>query len=354
MAARRAYRQGDLCGLREALRGEALRRGFVRAGFTTAEPLGETAERRWGRWLAAGRAGVMRWLARERPRRLHPRDLLAEARSILVVAAGYYAGDHGDPDAEGQGEPAGKVARYAWGRDYHGLMRRRLAGLGRWLASAAPAYGYAASVRARAVCDSAPVDERALAVRAGLGFIGKNTLVLDPAGGSWTLLGALLTSIPFEPDEPIEGTCGGCRRCLEACPTQAFVGPYELDPRRCISYRTIEAGAAGARGGRDGATGTEPDGGWRAGWAFGCDVCQEVCPFNRRPFPLSLPELAAAEGIGPWLRREHLAGLRTEEELGRRWGRTPIVRPGLKALRDNLARLGSKTKRARSPRKGAA
>jgi epoxyqueuosine reductase len=373
---------------RERLRAEALRLGFSRCGFTTAEPLGEAADRRWRQWLAEGRAGAMTYLERELPRRTHPRDILPEARTAVVVIAGYYDGNHdevrsaeemrnaecgvwnqtrnpkseirnkseiqssndtnreqNDPTAGMSGDDSafriphsafGKVARYAWGRDYHDVMRGRLAELGAWLAGEAKAGGLvegAADVVCRPCVDSAPLDERALAARAGLGFIGKNTLLLTPDGGSWALIGVLLTSLDLPPDAPLppapEHSCGNCRRCIEACPTGAIDAPYRVDPRRCISYLTIEQKEAIPK----------PLAEKMRGWAFGCDICQEVCPFNARPLDRLLPELAASEGVGPWFDEAMLAETPTGKAFERRWGHTPLARPGRKGMRRNLDAL---------------
>jgi epoxyqueuosine reductase len=329
--------------LRERIRARALESGFARAGFTTADPLGVAAARRWARWLALGRAGTMTYLERAAPRRTHPRDLLPAARTALAVAAGYYGGDHGDPPpcAEGASDAPGargKIARYAWGRDYHLVLRERLEALGGWIAGAAAEAGLAEKIEWRACVDSAPLDERALAARAGLGFIGKNTLLIAPKGGSWSVLGVLLLSLELPPDAPLRSaaaSCGPCRRCLEACPPQAFTGPWQLDPRRCISYRTIELRPPREPAVEDEADPAQP----RAGWAFGCDVCQEVCPFNAAPLGRMLPELAAAQGAGAWLTRAMLDAIPSGKAFQRRFGHTPLARPGLRALRRNLDAL---------------
>lgn len=314
----------QLEGFREAIRAEALARGFSRAGFTTAEPLDEATQRRWARWLERDVAGEMTYLTRPTPRRTHPRDLMEEARGIIVVAAGYYQGDH--PEARA-GEASGKIARYAWGEDYHAVLRARLGELGAWIGREAAGHGWPEPVVWRAVTDSAPLDEQALAVRAGLGFFGKNTLLLDPSGGSWTLLAELLISIPFPPDAPqTPGQCGGCRKCLDACPTGALTGPYEMDPRLCTSYLTIEQ------------RGPIPEAlaGKLEGWAFGCDLCQEVCPFNGAPMARLLPEFEAARGAGPVADERLWEGIESKKAFGRRWAASPISRPGLQGMRRNV------------------
>lgn len=263
----------------------------------------------------------MNYLRREHPRRTHPQDLLPEAQSVIVVTAAYYDGDH-DPTRN-----AGKVARYAWGKDYHSTLREKLNELGAWIKSRAADYGVVGPVLHRGHTDSAPLDERSLAVRAGLGFIGKNTLLLHPEHGSWSLLGVLLTSVPFSSDEASGGTCGSCRKCLEACPTDAFDGPYELDPRRCTSYLTIEqsdpiAPELAAK---------------MSGWAFGCDICQEVCPLNAKPLTLRLSDLRAENGVGPHVTEEIWSGIESKKAFVRRWEHTPLSRPGLDSMKRNLA-----------------
>jgi epoxyqueuosine reductase len=304
---------------REAIRARGLDLGFSRVGFTTADPLDDATQRRWRRWLDRDVAGEMDYLRRPSPRRTHPRDLLPEARSVIVVAAGYYQGDHA--------EPMGKIARYAWGEDYHHVLRDRLGELARWIEAEAPRRGCAEKIRWRAFTDSAPLDERALAVRAGLGFFGKNTLLLDSRQGSWMLLAELLVSLPLPPDEAQPaGQCGACRKCLDACPTDAFTGPYEMDPRRCTSYLTIEQ------------RGPIPDEviPKLKGWAFGCDICQEVCPFNATPLARRLPQFAPDRGAGPNADERLWEGIDSKKAFTRKWAKSPLSRPGLEGMRRNL------------------
>lgn len=321
--------QTPLTGFRERARTQALAFGLSRCGFTTADPLSPDVERRWRRWLAEDKAGAMGYLTRPTPRRTHPRDLLPEARTAIVVLAGYHDGCHLAPPSP----PAGKIARYAWGRDYHLVLRERLERLAAWIEAEARAIGMLDAgepFTARPCVDSAPLDERALAVRAGLGFIGKNTLLLTPDAGSYGLIGVLLISLALPPDPPLKpsptATCGSCRRCIDVCPTAALEGPWRLDPRRCTSYLTIEQ--------RDAIP--PPLAARMQGWAFGCDLCQEVCPFNERPLARLLPELAADAGAGPWLTGTMLEAEPGVKAFARRWAHTPLARPGLKGLRRNL------------------
>jgi epoxyqueuosine reductase len=204
------------------------------------------------------------------------------------------------------------VARYARGDDYHAVLRARLKQLDHWLRERAPG-----SLN-RPVVDTAPLLERDFARRAGLGWIGKNTMLLDRAHGSYLVLGALLTQAELAPDPPHEAEhCGTCTACLDACPTQAFVGPHVLDARRCISYLTIELRGPIPEGLRPGV----------GDWAFGCDVCQEVCPWNRHA--------DAAPGLGALDLAEALA--LDEEGFRRLFGQTALSRAGREGLARNAA-----------------
>jgi epoxyqueuosine reductase len=209
-------------------------------------------------WLDAGRAGTMGYLARGRAKRLDPRRVLPGARSVVAVGLNYFQG----LDAPGPRH----VARYAWGDDYHEVMAPRLRALLDDLVAAAP------ETSGRVYVDTGPLLERDLAARAGLGWIGKNTMLLHPALGSYFFLGIVLTTAELEPDPLLPDRCGTCTRCLDACPTGAFAAPYVLDARRCISYLTVEHRGAIPGELREG----------MGGLAFGCDVCQDVCPWNRR------------------------------------------------------------------------
>lgn len=240
------------------LKDEAMRAGFDLSGVAAAQP--GLGYERLTEWLSAGKHGEMNYMASRAEARRDPNHVLEGVRSLLVVACGYRTREPAPP-RDGQG----RVARYAWGRDYHDVVFDRLKEVGRRLEQKVE------GVRFRPAVDSAPVMERDYARLAGLGWFGKNTLLINPKIGSWFFLGALLTDLDLEPDAPFESDhCGTCVRCLEACPTQAFDGPRQLDPRRCISYLTIEH-----RGVIDDTLKAK-----MADWVFGCDVCQEVCPWN--------------------------------------------------------------------------
>jgi epoxyqueuosine reductase len=252
------------------LKSWALEEGFDRAGVAAlaAAAHGEA----FVRWVARGDLAGMAYLERRLEVRLEPAAVLPGASSALCVALQYHP-------LSGEREPAGdlwpRVARYARGRDYHDIMGTGLRRLAARIGAAFP------GVASRAYVDTGPVLERDLAARAGLGVVGKNTNLLHRQGGSWFLLGELFLTLDLSPDAPLTDLCGRCTRCLDACPTGALPEPYRLDSRRCISYWTIEHRgelplAARALVGD---------------WVFGCDVCQEVCPWNHRPEGAAHPEL---------------------------------------------------------------
>jgi len=236
-------------------------------GFASARPGPHNAFLR--EWLARGHAGEMAWLARRVEERIDPRRLLPGARTLVAVGLAY-------------GGPADAVpglARYAGGEDYHRVLGDRLDAYGAGLAVLAEEAG-AGPLRLRRYVDTGPVLERSAAAAAGLGWIGKNTCLIDRELGSHVFLGVLLTDLDLPPDEPEPDHCGSCRACLDACPTGAFPEPYVLDGSRCLAYTTIELREAVPEDLR------EPQG---ARW-FGCDTCQDVCPWNGGPARTSLPD----------------------------------------------------------------
>ena len=271
--------------LTDALKLRAGELGFLLAGACPAvSPQGLP---RLDEWLARGYAGDMAYLEQRRAAYDHPRHVLEGVRSLLMLGLPYRTADP-VPAAPGEG----RVARYAWGEaDYHDILRQRLHELADYLRQLAP------DALTRCNVDTAPLLEREFAQLAGLGWIGKNTLLLNRQAGSYFFLAALLTDQELHYDAPhASDHCGTCTACLEACPTAAFPQPYVLDASRCISYLTIEL---------KGAVPVDLRGGV-GDWLFGCDVCQEVCPWNRdkTPPPVRGRVASAASGAG-LLRQEH-------------------------------------------------
>ena len=303
----------------ELLTGWATEAGFDRAGVASLEPrvpAGSSFLRRLERGLFAS----MAWLARRPRRRIVPASLLDGARSVLCVALHYHPLD-GEPEPRGDLWP--RVARYARGDDYHPLMERRLRALAARIREAFPGSG------ARFYVDTGPVLERDLAARAGLGAVAKNTQLLDRSG-SWFLLGELFLTLDLEPSEPLaEDLCGDCRRCLDACPTGALPAPWVLDAGRCISYWTIEH-----RG--DVPEEARPLVG---DWVFGCDICQEVCPWNEHRAAPATRERSGAFSLPPHRAELDLQALLAlpEDEYRARFRGSPMKRPGRSGLRRNAA-----------------
>jgi len=250
------------------VRVQALALGFDVVGVARADEPLVIEHERYRAFIERGMHGSMSYLAEhaEARRRLDTEAILPGARSVICVGRRY-----GRPAEHERHDPplARAMARYARGRDYHGFLKKRLRRLAAFIEQTAP------GERARALCDIEPVMERVWASRAGIGFVGKHGLVITPGQGSYQLLGEVVTTLALVPDTPITERCGSCTRCLDACPTDAFVAPFVLDPRRCISYLTIEQREAPADELRE-AIGEH---------LFGCDDCQQVCPFNRTAQP---------------------------------------------------------------------
>lgn len=262
-------------GVVDGLQQEAHRLGFSRLGITSAEP--PPRQDRFAQWLDQGFAGVMEnWLRRHLPLRSSPESLLPGTQSVIMLATDYDAKTVASRESSNHGQ----IARYAVGRDYHDVLRSRLNHLGGWLEHAIP------GCKTRGVVDSAPLAEREFAARAGLGWFGKNTMLIDQGAGSYFFLSGLLATVALPTHQPIEvDHCGTCTACLDICPTDALPEPRVLDATRCISALTIED-----RG--------PVEGGLRShfgNWIFGCDLCQEVCPWNRHAPGTEDPELQAIE-----------------------------------------------------------
>ena len=301
--------------LRETIRREAQRLGFARLGFVPARE--HAAAGRLRQWLDRGYAGDMQYLARRVEERGNPAKLAPWARSLILASLPY-------PRTGGPCPPGfARVSRYARGKDYHGVLKQRLRELSAFISEVVP------GAHCAPVADTGAVMEKPWGVRAGLGWQGKHTNLIDPDAGSWFFVGELLTDLDLASDVPeVTDRCGGCTRCLEACPTQAFPEPYVLDARRCISYLTIEHKTAIPEALRA-AMGDH---------LFGCDICQEVCPWNAAPAADGPGDGAFPEAALP---AAELLAL-TREEFNRRFAGTALRRTGWsRVLRNAAVALGN-------------
>ena len=294
---------------------EAQSIGFELVGISPIDP--PPHEEAFADWLRKGFGGELHYMKRTEQLRRKPRDLMPWAESVVSVGINYY-----EPLARPavSHEPRGWISRYAWGDDYHEVVRRKLDALLETIRQLAHQ-----PVQGRVFVDSGPVLERDFAGVAGIGWIGKNTHLISPRRGSWFFLGELFLNLRLAYDRPIRDRCGACNLCLKACPTAAFVGPYVLDARRCISYLTIEL----------------------KGWIprhlrplignhiFGCDICQEVCPYNAKAEPTGERAFAPRPGLhGPDL----IPLLRlSEEEFRRRFPGSPVLRAKRRGFVRNVA-----------------
>ena len=243
------------------IKARALELGFHKVGIVRAESLSAERER-LEEWLRRGYHGEMAWMARDTEQRPDPRKLFPRARSIIVAALNYYT-----PPQHENNPATGKVSRYAWGDDYHEVVGEKLRALLRWIKQQWP------EAEGKVCVDIQPLMDKAWAVRAGLGWIGKHTNLITRDYGSWIFIGELLLNFELEYDDArIEDHCGECTLCIEACPTDAIVEPYVVDSNKCISHATIESRAPQMS--TDVAASLE-------GWFYGCDICQDVCPWNR-------------------------------------------------------------------------
>ena len=298
----------------ELVKARALELGFNTAGVTDLAPVPH--RNALAEWLDRGMAGSMAYMRRQAERRAKPATIVPGATRAVVVTRNYYNPDPRTPPGSGQ------VAKYARGHDYHTALGPPLQLLSEFIAS----LGSGTTI-AQWYVDAGPVPERELAQRAGLGWIGKNTMLIDPARGSYCFLAAILTDLDLAPDPPFEADrCGSCTRCLDACPTAAFPEPRVLDARRCVSYLTIEH-----RG--EIAADLEPGLG---SWLFGCDICQDVCPWNEKFARVANDaELQLRRSLAHIPVREFEA--LDEVAFAERYGWTPLERPGLEGMRRNAA-----------------
>jgi len=306
----------------EEIRRFATTLGFTLAGVARIE---ETPEGNfYEEWLQRGYAGEMHYLERQKAARLDATTVLPGAKSVIVCALNYNT-DHPytshDPDRAW-------ISRYAWGRDYHDTLQEKLQELARWIEANAPA-------KTRTYVDTGPLTERVFARYAGIGWFGKNTCIINQRTGSWLFLGCVLTDLELTPDTPPPDRCGSCTRCLDACPTDAFVAPYVLDSRKCISYTTIELRGEIPEPEREGI----------GHHLFGCDICQDVCPWNRRAPTTEAAPFKAKDSLY-WPQLETLLGLSDDGWKDAIRG-TPLKRAKVKGLLRNLMVVAGNSRRRR-------
>jgi epoxyqueuosine reductase len=310
----------DPIALAARIKAHAAELGFTLVGITTAAPF-EPDLAHTLRWLDQGFNAGLGWMTEARTRlACQPDELLPGAQSLVVIGAAY-GGTDPTPSAREPAGPRGHVARYARGADYHDVMKARLDSLATVVREAG-----GEGSQTRVFVDSSPLPERAAAVRAGLGFVGKNTNLLTARAGSWLLLGAVLTTARLAPDAPVARDCGRCRLCLDACPTGALPEPFVLDANRCISYLTIEHRGPIPHDLRAGI----------GGHVFGCDVCQEVCPWNRADRGPGWPEFSSREEEVALPLLSDLLAL-DDAAFRERYRRTPLWRTKRRGLLRNAA-----------------
>ncbi|MCI0723433.1 MAG: tRNA epoxyqueuosine(34) reductase QueG [Acidobacteria bacterium] len=298
--------------LQAAIREKAKELGFAKIGISRAEPLDE--RNGLEAWRAAGRHGEMLWMGRNAGKRLDPRALLSEARSVISLAANYYT-----PQAHSEDPRHGKISRYAWGRDYHQVLKERMKSLAEWIGQAQP------EACGLYYCDTGPVMDKAWAHKSGLGWIGKHSNLITRDLGSWVFLGEIVLNLELDEDAEGRNYCGTCHRCIDVCPTRAIVAPYVVDARLCISYLTIELRGPIPRELR-------PLIGSRI---FGCDDCQDVCPWNRFATPCQDGDFYPDRG-------NHVPVLidlmrMTQPEFEERFRRSPVRRAKYAGFLRNVA-----------------
>lgn len=286
--------------------------GFHKVGIAAVEGIEAKDTQRLQAWMAMGYHADMEWMAN--PKRQDVSLLMPEVRSLICVALNYYTSDQ-----RPEGEEYAKISRYGWGRDYHKLLHKKLKQLATWLESGGE------GIQARYYADTGPVQDKVWAQKAGIGWIAKNGNVITREYGSWVFLGEVLTNIELESDRPATQHCGTCTRCMQACPTDAITEPFVIDANRCIAYHTIENRAE---------TLPEKVKSHLHGWVAGCDICQDVCPWNQRFAQITdVTDFQAYPGnIAPKL--VELAQI-TDEEWDRKFPASALRRIKPKMLRRN-------------------
>jgi epoxyqueuosine reductase len=319
---------GQRTHITQAIKREASRLGFDGCGISRAERLDDEAQILES-WLNAGMHGSMGWMERNFEKRIDPTKLVPGAKSVISLIESYY-----QPMERSSLPDTAKISRYAWGEDYHYVLKEKLFSLYNWLDESV------GGISGRAFVDSAPVMDKAWAQRSGLGWIGKHTNVLNRSMGSYFFIGEIIVDLELDHDDHAEDHCGSCTRCIDACPTDAIYQPYAVDARKCISYLTIEN--------RDHeiAEVFEPH---LEKWVFGCDICQEVCPWNKFKRVTSEPRYMPRDGmLDTTLDQYEELDI---EEFRERFRRTPVKRAKYEGLLRNVkaAKRGARLTPPASP-----
>lgn len=292
---------------------EAARLGFMHCGISKAEFLEKEASA-LEKWLQNEQHGKMKYMENHFDKRLDPRLLVEGAKSVVSLLLNYFPSDR-------QEEGVPKISKYAYGKDYHFVIREKLFELVNSLRSGI------GDINGRVFVDSAPVMDKAWAKRSGLGWMGKNTNIINPRTGSFFFIAELIIDLELEPDGPIKDYCGACTKCIDACPTEAIVSPYVLDASKCISYLTIELKESIPEHFRSSMD----------NWVFGCDVCQDVCPWNRFSSPHSEPLFNPGNNLLGMKKEEWME--MTEETFDNLFKDSAVQRTGFKGLKRNLSFL---------------
>ncbi len=294
--------------LKEKIKEKALEIGFSHVGFSRAEKLPDAPLLNW---LTQGYQGTMEYMARSPEIRLDPSLFFSDCRTVISLSLNYYT-----PYPTKAHLEQGRISRYAWGSDYHKVMRRKLKTLTHYILE------LSGEAEAKICVDSSPVLEKVWAQRAGIGWQGKHSNLITKDSGSWVFLGEILTDLEIEPDEPHSDFCGTCNKCIEACPTEAIVSPYVVDSTKCISYHTIESKAP-----------PEQETANQFGdWIFGCDICQEVCPWNK--FEKTTDEIDFFPRLENQISLQSWAEL-DQERFGDLFSGTPLMRAKQKKMKKN-------------------